>query len=54
MSASEWARITEERDAAIFHLRQLLAVCEECNIRSRRIIEAVDFLREELGDDDDM
>lgn len=54
MSASEWDRIIEERDSAIFHLRQLLLVCEECNVRSLRIIDAVDFLSESFGDEYDM
>lgn len=56
MSASEWDRICNERDGAVYHLRQLVesikssASWDVVHVRADR---AIQFLEEDIGDGDE-
>jgi hypothetical protein len=56
MSASEWARITDERDGAVYHLRQLIEAIKNSpswDVVHVRADEAVKWLAEEICDEDE-
>lgn len=56
MSASEWDRITNERDEAIYHLRQLTDSIKNSvswDVVHVRADRAIDWLKENDGDDDE-
>lgn len=54
MSASEWARITEERDGAVFHLKSIINQLDEDGEDLLFAIErAAVWLKEEFGEMDD-
>ncbi len=52
MSASEWARITDERDEAIYHLQELIGLARDCNLEEdEKFIEAEKFIDEYFDDE---
>ncbi len=58
MSASEWARITEERDGAVYHINQLISALLNNFVEYPpqlvdAICEATAFVEENFGDDDE-
>lgn len=53
MSASEWARIVDERDTAIYHVKQLLDIMERFGMDEfKEYTHAVGFVAEQEGDDE--
>lgn len=53
MSASEWDRITEERDGALYHLRLLIDAVLDNEYAVTRAKRAQAWIDEEFGEGDE-
>ena len=56
MSSSEWARITEERDGAVYHLRQIIEAVKGAvswDVVHVRTDRAQAWLKEEICEEDE-